>query len=90
MLVEKEVSQLPVTRKTVDVDVGVKSLAVRSDGVVCDNPKYTKKYETKLAKEQSKLSKVVVQYWLPMFFAEYKVHSKEQHALEMELNYNEF
>ena len=46
-----------IASKTVGVDVGIKSLAVCSDGVVFNNPKYTTKYEKKLAKAQRKLSK---------------------------------
>ena len=41
----------------VGVDVGIKSLLVCSDGQVFDNPKSTKKYEKKLAREQRKLSR---------------------------------
>lgn len=41
----------------VGVDVGIKSLLVCSDGQVFDNPKNTKKYEKKLAREQRKLSR---------------------------------
>ncbi|WP_285377051.1 transposase [Vibrio sp. B172a] len=37
----------------------VKSLTACSDGVVLNNPKYTKQYEKKLAKAQRKLSKKV-------------------------------
>ncbi|WP_229520222.1 transposase [Photobacterium damselae] len=57
MLVETEIQPLPIANKTVGVDVGIKSLAACSDGAIFNNPKYTKKYEKKLAKAQRKLSK---------------------------------
>ena len=41
----------------VGVDVGIKSLLVCSDGQIFDNPKNTKKYEKKLAREQRRLSR---------------------------------
>lgn len=57
ILVEEETIQNPPTNKTVGIDLGIKSLAVCSDGVVFNNPKSTAKYAKKLAKEQCKLSK---------------------------------
>lgn len=41
----------------VGCDVGLKEFAILSDGTVISNPRHTKKYENKLAKEQRKLSK---------------------------------
>ena len=41
----------------VGCDVGLKEFAILSDGTVIRNPKYTKKHEKKLVKEQRKLSK---------------------------------
>ena len=41
----------------VGIDVGIKSLLVCSDEQIFDNPKNTKKYEKKLAREQRKLSR---------------------------------
>jgi putative transposase len=41
----------------VGCDVGLKEFATLSDGTIISNPKHTKKYENKLAKEQRKLSK---------------------------------
>jgi len=38
-------------------DAGLKEFATLSDGTVISNPKHTKKYENRLAKEQRKLSK---------------------------------
>ncbi|EEZ39125.1 RNA-guided endonuclease TnpB family protein [Photobacterium damselae] len=57
ILVEEEIIQNKPTDKTVGIDLGIKSLAVCSDGVTFDNPKSTAKYAKKLAKEQRKLSK---------------------------------
>ena len=57
ILVEEEIIKNQPTNKTVGIDLGIKSLAVCSDGVTFDNPKSTKKYAKKLAKEQRKLSK---------------------------------
>jgi len=41
----------------VGCDVGLKEFATLSEGTVISNPRHTKKYENKLAKEQRKLSK---------------------------------
>lgn len=57
ILVEEEVTPHQPTTKTVGIDLGIKSLAICSDGVVFDNPKSTAKYAKKLASEQRKLSK---------------------------------
>lgn len=57
MLVEEDIGLLPTVNKTVGVDLGIKTLAVCSDGMVFDNPKSAAKYANKLAKAQRKLSK---------------------------------
>lgn len=41
----------------VGCDIGLKEFATLSDGTIISNPKHTKQYENKLAKEQRKLSK---------------------------------
>lgn len=41
----------------IGLDVGIKSLIITSAGKIFDNPKNTKKYEKKLAKEQRRLSR---------------------------------
>lgn len=41
----------------IGIDVGLKEFATFSDGTIINNPKYTKKYEKKLAVAQRKLSK---------------------------------
>lgn len=43
----------------IGIDLGIKELATCSDGVVYNNPKNTKKYSTKLSKEQRRLSRKV-------------------------------
>lgn len=55
---EVEVKAKPKTEKKVGIDLGVKEFATLSDGVVFSNPKYYRKYEDKLAKEQRKFSKM--------------------------------
>ena len=59
ILVEEEICKLPESNKTIGVDLGIKDLAICSDSTVFNNPKITKKYERKLAKEQRKLAKKV-------------------------------
>ena len=49
--------QLPKTDKAVGIDLGIKDLAVCSDGAVFENIKTTKKYAKKLTYEQRQLSK---------------------------------
>jgi len=41
----------------VGCDVGLKNFATLSDSIIISNPKHTKKYENKLAKEQRKLNR---------------------------------
>lgn len=41
----------------VGIDVGLKEFATLSDGTIVHNPRHTKKYEERLAKEQRKLSR---------------------------------
>lgn len=48
---------LKSTKSTVGVDVGVKTLAVLSDGTEIENPRYTLKSEKKLSREQRRLSR---------------------------------
>lgn len=44
-------------KKTVGIDLGIKTLATLSDGTKIENPKHFKKYENKLSQEQHILSK---------------------------------
>ncbi len=57
ILVEQEYEQKPKTGLFVGVDLGIKDLAVTSDGVRFKNNRYTKTYERKLAKAQKHLSR---------------------------------
>lgn len=57
ILTREPIKALPVVNKTIGIDVGIKSLAVCSDGKVIENPRSTIKYAKKLAKAQRKLSK---------------------------------
>ena len=57
---EVEVKDKPKTNKQVGVDLGIKELATLSDGVVINNPKYYRKYEERLAREQRKFSKMKI------------------------------
>lgn len=55
ILVEEEQVKLSKLEKCVGIDLGIKDLAITSDGEKFDNLKLIKKYEDKLAKEQRKL-----------------------------------
>jgi putative transposase len=57
LLIEFEPEALPVTPKTVGVDLGIKDLIICSDGFKSGALKVTKQYEVKLAYLQRKLSK---------------------------------
>jgi len=47
-----DIQKLEPTGKTVGVDLGIKTLATLSDGVVIENPKYLKQQEKRLARQQ--------------------------------------
>lgn len=49
--------QLPETNKQIGIDLGIKEFAICSNGDKIDNPKYYRKYEEKLKREQRKQSK---------------------------------
>jgi putative transposase len=57
ILIEEERGTLPMTDKTVGVDLGLKSFLVTSDGETVANPKYYARDEKKLARAQRKLAK---------------------------------
>lgn len=57
ILVETEVQELPKTGSEVGIDVGLKDFAILSDGTKYENPKWFRKLEQKLAKEQRILSR---------------------------------
>jgi putative transposase len=56
-LCEFEPKFLPVTGKTVGIDLGITDIVITSDGEKSGNPRYTRKYAAKLAKAQRKLAK---------------------------------
>ncbi|RLI55304.1 MAG: transposase [Candidatus Thorarchaeota archaeon] len=53
---EVDIYDKPV-EEVIGIDVGIKELATCSNGEVYHNPKFTKKYENKLKREQKKLSR---------------------------------
>ena len=57
---EVDVKAKQSTNKQVGVDLGLKELATLSDGVVVSNPKYYRKFEEKLAKQQRRFSKMKI------------------------------
>lgn len=57
--IEEHVCSLPKLDKAIGIDVGIKDIFVTSDGFKSGSPKYTRKYEKKLAKQQIQLSKKV-------------------------------
>lgn len=57
ILVETEVQPLEKTCSSVGIDVGLKDFAILSDGTKYENPKWLRKLEKKLAKEQRILSR---------------------------------
>lgn len=56
VLIETKHEPLECAGCCVGIDLGIKDLVITSDGEKFDNPKLTKKYEDKLAREQRKLS----------------------------------
>jgi len=54
---EVEHKPLPKSNRAVGIDLGIKDLAICSDGIVFENIKTTKKYAKKLAYKQRQLSK---------------------------------
>src|SRR5699024_6554225 len=57
ILVETEIKELPKTNSSIGVDLGLKDFATLSNGEVFSNPKWFRKLEEKLAKEQRILSR---------------------------------
>src|SRR5690606_33116079 len=54
---EVEIQPLPQTARTLGIDVGIKQLAVTTDGLAMNNPRYTLQYEQLLAKWQRILAR---------------------------------
>lgn len=57
ILVEEDVQPKKALKKQTGVDLGIKDVLVASDGFKSGSPKYTRKYEKKLAKVQRSLFK---------------------------------
>ena len=57
ILVEETIATLPMTEKTIGIDLGLKSFLITSEGETIDNPKYYAKAEKKLAKLERKKAK---------------------------------
>ncbi|EGR4312912.1 transposase [Vibrio cholerae] len=54
---ESKSKPMPVTAKTVGIDLGLNNLFITDSGEKVDNPRHTKRYENKLAYLQRKLAK---------------------------------
>lgn len=52
--------KLPSTGKSLGVDVNIENFCTDSEGTVTENPKFRKKVQEKLSKEQKKLSRMAV------------------------------
>lgn len=78
MSITEEIQQLPQKTNAVGVDVGVKDVAVTSDGYHSGAPKFTRKYERKLKRQQRKLSHMVKgsNRWKKQKTVVAKVHAK--------------
>ena len=57
MLGEFETKPMPVSNKTVGIDLGLTDLFITSDGKKSGNPRHTRRYEKKLAYLQRQLAK---------------------------------
>ena len=57
VLTETEIKPLPKTNSAIGIDVGLKDFAILSNGEIFENPKWLRKLEKKLIREQRKLSK---------------------------------
>ena len=57
MLCEFEAKPMPISNKTVGIDLGLTDLFITSNGEKSGNPKFTKRYERKLAYLQRELAK---------------------------------
>lgn len=57
VLTETEIKPLPKTDSAIGIDVGLKHFAIFSNGEVFENPKWLRKLERKLIREQRKLSR---------------------------------
>ena len=58
ILVEEDIQPVNKNENQVGIDLGVKDLAILSNGIKFENPRFIKQSERKLSKEQRKLSKM--------------------------------
>ncbi|WP_099301965.1 IS200/IS605 family element RNA-guided endonuclease TnpB [Bacillus sp. Marseille-P3800] len=61
LLCKHEIEEMPKTSNEIGIDLGVSTFAITSDAVKYDNQRFTKKQETKLKREQRKLSRRMLQ-----------------------------
>ena len=57
MLCEFEPKPMPISNKTVGIDLGLTDLFITSDGKKSGNPRHTRRYEQKLAHLQRQLAR---------------------------------
>ncbi len=57
LLVEEDITSLPVVTKQVGLDLGLKAMVIASDGQTYGNPTFLRKEEKQLAKAQRRLAK---------------------------------
>lgn len=57
ILVEEEIVKLDKVNKNVGIDLGLKHFVIASDGIKIENPRFLRKRETKLTREQRRLSR---------------------------------
>ena len=57
---DSEVEYLPTTNRNIGLDLGLKSFVITSDGEIFENQKYFRQSESKLIREQRKLSRKVL------------------------------
>lgn len=82
ILVETETQPLEKTGSSVGVDVGLKDFAILSDGTIHSNPKFFRRLEEKLAKEQRILSrrKIGSSNWSKQRIKVSRIHEKITNA----------
>lgn len=57
ILIDEKMKELPKSNNKIGIDLGIKDLVITSDGIKYKNPKTLIKWETKISKLQSKLSR---------------------------------
>lgn len=57
LLVEEVIKPFKKIKSKIGIDLGIKDVVITSSGFKSGNPKFTKKYENKLTKEQKRLSR---------------------------------